>query len=123
MSSRQTNYWVSAIQVKTLHPGLIITEQRADALLSQDVSWAEDSVNDLVRVPLTNNQFSALVSFVFNVGVAAFETSTLLRVLNAKDYQEAANQLLRWTKTKKSKGKVVSGLMRRRQAERGLFNN
>jgi hypothetical protein len=72
----------------------------------------------VVKVPLTQNQFDALVSLVYNIGQTAFSNSTLLKKLNAKDYQGAADQFLRWNK---GGGKVMKGLVRRREAERALF--
>ena len=102
----------------TTKQGQKITEAQADALLRKDITWAEKAVNNLVVVPLTQNQFDALVSFVFNVGEGAFGTSTLLRLLNSKDYEGAANQFLRWNK---QKGKILNGLTKRREEERNLF--
>jgi lysozyme len=102
----------------TAKKGQKITEAQAEELLRRDIAWAEEAVNESVVVPLTQNQFDALVSFVFNVGVGAFSKSTLLRLLNAKDYEGAANQFLRWNK---QKGKVLNGLTKRREEERRLF--
>ncbi|HTG15306.1 MAG TPA: lysozyme [Blastocatellia bacterium] len=96
-----------------------LTDQQVVDLLSQDVQPAEQSVNNGVKVPLNQNQFDALVSFTFNVGGGAFAGSTLLKVLNQKQYTEVPNQLLRWTK---SGGNVVQGLVNRRQNEIKLWN-
>lgn len=96
-----------------------LTEQQALDLLSQDVQPAENTVNTNVKVPLTQNQFDALVSFTFNVGGGAFKGSTLLKVLNQKQYTEVPNQLLRWTR---AAGQVVQGLVNRRQNEIKLWN-
>jgi len=96
-----------------------LTEQQALDLLSQDVQPAENTVNTNVKVPLTQNQFDALVSFTFNVGGGAFKGSTLLKVLNQKQYTEVPAQLLRWTR---AGGKVVQGLLNRRQNEIKLWN-
>jgi GH24 family phage-related lysozyme (muramidase) len=98
--------------------GQTITFAEAEQLLKEDLTYFENGVNELVKVPLTDNQFSALVSFAFNVGVGAFEESTLLRVLNQKDYDAASDQFLRWVN---GGGKVMAGLVRRREAERNLF--
>lgn len=103
---------------KTARPGMKITEERAEILFDSDVAWAVDAVNKLVKVPLTQNQFDALVSFVFNIGETNFRTSTLLRKLNAKDYEGAARELPRWNK---QKGKVLKGLVRRRAEEMEIF--
>lgn len=74
--------------------GLI--DEQIMQLLDQDNNIAEKAVNDLVQVSLTDNQFDALVSFVFNIGVGAFKRSTLLRKLNAGDYDSVPVQLRRW---------------------------
>lgn len=102
----------------TTKQGMKITEAQAEKLLYKDLAWAEDAVNDLVNVPLTQNQFDALVSFVFNVGAGAFAKSTLLRFLNTGDYTNAAAQFMRWNK---QKGRVLNGLTKRRDDERRLF--
>lgn len=96
-----------------------LTQQQVLDLLSQDVKPAEQSVNNGVKVPLDQNQFDALVSFTFNVGGGAFAGSTLLKVLNQQQYTEVPNQLLRWTK---AGGKVVQGLVNRRENEIKLWN-
>ncbi|AVF36715.1 lysozyme [Rahnella sikkimica] len=95
-----------------------IPEAQADALLRQDLGISEKAVNQYVIVALTQNQFDALVSFTFNLGVGNLKNSTLLKVLNARQYQDAAEQFLRWDK---AGGKQVAGLTRRRSAERALF--
>lgn len=86
--------------------------------LSQDVVEAEECINKCVNVPLTQEQFDALVSFTFNVGNKALETSTLLKKLNAGDYQGAADQFGRWTL---DNGKIIPGLVKRRAQEREQF--
>lgn len=91
--------------------------QDAIALLRRDVASCEAAVNR-VKVKLTQDQFDALVSFVFNVGIGAFTESTLLRELNAGHYNAAADQLLRWDK---AGGRHLPGLTSRRIAERKLF--
>lgn len=91
---------------------------QADRWLDQDIALAESAVSAAVKVPLSVNQFSALVSFVFNVGADNFRRSTLLRLLNAGDYSCAADQFLRWDK---AGGQTLPGLTRRRNAERYLF--
>ena len=103
---------------KNVHLGLVITCQQAEEFLAQDLRVAESGVNHLVKVSLNDNQFAALVSFVFNLGTGAFSRSTLLRDLNAGNYSAAADQFLRWNR---AGGRVLSGLTRRRQAERKLF--
>ncbi|MEM3169949.1 MAG: lysozyme [Candidatus Nitrosotenuis sp.] len=95
-----------------------ISEARALELLREDARRFEDAVNRLVAVRLTQNQFDALVSFAFNVGVGAFGRSTLLRKLNVGDVWGAAQEFLRWTL---AGGVELPGLRRRRKAEQALF--
>lgn len=103
---------------KTAKRGMKITRQEAQRLFDSDVQWAEDAVNNLVKVPLTQNQFDALVSFVFNIGETKFRKSTMLRKLNAGDYEGAAAEFPRWNK---QKGEVLRGLVRRRAEEMEYF--
>ena len=114
---------------KTAKMGMVITEARAETLLRDDLKDAEAAVNRLVTTPINENQFSALVSFVFNIGASvalggepgAFDRSTLLSLLNANAEMDiVANQLLRWNK---AGVRELPGLTRRRQAERALFLN
>jgi len=99
-------------------PGMKITEAQAEKLLRDDLDRFEKSVERSVKVPLTDNQFAALVSFAFNVGTGAFERSTLLKKLNAGDYDAVPGQLMRWVN---AGGKKVQGLVNRRAAEGGLW--
>lgn len=99
-------------------PGLVITEKWAESLLERDLRTFEAYVSGYVKVDLTQDQFDALVSFVYNIGAEAFKNSTMLKKLNAGDYEGAAKEFPRWNK---SKGKVLPGLVKRREAERKLF--
>ena len=103
---------------KTTRPGQQITKEQAEALLRQDIAEFEQAVESLIDVPLTDNQFGALVSFAFNVGAGALRRSTLRQKLNAGDYEGAARELLKWDK---AGGRVLRGLSRRRYAEMTLF--
>lgn len=98
--------------------GNTISLQEGENFLRQDLKTAISGVVDNVKVPLTQNQFNALVSFVFNVGVGAFKKSTMLRHLNKGDYARAAAEFPRW---KYVSGKVSKGLVNRRAAERKMF--
>ena len=98
--------------------GMTITQAQSNELLRRDLSRFESGVDGAVHVPLTQNMFDALVSFAFNVGLGAFQKSTLLEKLNAEDYLGASDQLLVWHKVG---GKLSKGLQRRRMAERQLF--
>src|SRR5690606_31851608 len=77
-------------------PGMKITQSEADALLRKDLDRFERSVSSHVKVPLNDNQFAALVSFSFNVGTGAFQKSTLLKKLNAGDYNAVPTELMKW---------------------------
>ncbi|OBU87131.1 lysozyme [Chromobacterium subtsugae] len=98
--------------------GMAITQQQADQLLAEDLQTFETGVGKAVTVPLNENQFSALVSFSYNLGLGNLRSSTLLRLLNKGDYAGAAAQFPRWDR---AGGQVVPGLLRRRQAEQALF--
>lgn len=103
-------------------PGMTITEKQAEDWLRVDIQWAEDAVNKLSTVPLNRNMFDALVSLVFNIGVGAYENSTLLKRLNEGLYKDAAEQILVWNKiTVKGKKEVSKGLDNRRKAEHAQF--
>jgi lysozyme len=91
-----------------------ITPATADALLAGDVYTAADAISEFVRVPLLQNQFDALVSFVFNIGDGAFQDSTLLRLLNTDHFAEIPAQMRRWIH---SAGQVDPGLVTRREDE------
>lgn len=92
--------------------------QQADVWLTEDLQDAEAAVNTLVKVPLAQEQFDALVSFTFNLGRAALAESTLLILVNKRSYKAAAEQFDRWVY---AKGKKLAGLVRRRAAEKALF--
>ncbi|MCL8307670.1 lysozyme [Pseudomonas putida] len=98
--------------------GMSISKEQAERMLLNDLQRFEPEVERLVTVPLSQNQWDALVSFTYNLGAANLESSTLLRKLNAGDYVAAADQFPRWNK---AGGKVLAGLTRRREAERALF--
>jgi lysozyme len=89
------------------------------AILAEDVKDAEAAVNKLVRVYITQNQFDALVSFVFNIGRYAFSRSTLLRKLNKQDRASVPYEMRRWVK---AGGKTIPGLKNRREAEIAVWN-
>lgn len=98
--------------------GKRISQEEAERLLRQDLTVHCNNVSKLVKVPLNQNQFDALVSFEFNVGYGNFSKSTLLKLLNEKKYKEASEQFGRW---KYAGGKVLAGLAKRREAEKELF--
>lgn len=107
---------------KTARPGMAITKAEADHLLTQDVSWVNDAINKHVTVPLNQNQFDALGSFVYNLGEGALARSTLLKKLNKGDYEAAAQEFPRWNKARVNGVlQPVRGLTNRRQDEQALF--
>ncbi|MEM3091771.1 MAG: lysozyme [Candidatus Pacearchaeota archaeon] len=109
---------------KTTKPGMTINKEMAEILLKEDLKDFEKAINELVKVPLTQNQFDALISFVFNVGIGNFQKSTLLKKLNEGNYKEAANEFLKWTKARQPGGlKELPGLVKRRNEEKKLFES
>ena len=94
------------------------TKAEGEEILKRDLGQYESAVSNAVKVPLNDNQFAALVSFTYNLGAGNLRSSTLLRKLNAGDYKGAADQFLVWNK---AGGKVLQGLVKRREAERDLF--
>ncbi|POZ61943.1 lysozyme [Chromobacterium alticapitis] len=99
-------------------PGLTISNDQAEQLLRQDLARFEQGIGNQVKVAINQNQFDALVSFSYNLGLGNLQSSTLLRLLNQGDYQGAAGQFPLWDK---AGGKVLPGLQKRRQAEQALF--
>jgi GH24 family phage-related lysozyme (muramidase) len=99
-------------------PNLVITQAQAEALLQSDLRSAEGAVSDAVTVALNDNQFAALVSFVYNLGAGTLQESTLLGLLNGGNYNDAAQQFTRFVY---AGGEVLQGLVTRRNAERALF--
>ena len=97
-----------------------LSEQEVLDLLAQDLERFEAAVNDAVQVGLSQHQFDALVSFAFNVGTQAFKSSTLLKKLNQGLYDEVPAQLRRWNK---AGGKVIQGLVNRREKEIALWQS
>ena len=105
--------------IKGVQEGDVITEQQADEMLVEELNEYENYINTLVTVPLNQNQYDALVSWVYNLGSSNLNSSTLLKVLNSGDYAGVPEQIMRWNK---AGGKVLEGLTRRRQSEADLFS-
>jgi lysozyme len=115
----QGGFWTIGFgHTASAQPGMTITRRRAEQLLRHDVQRFENAVDAYVDVRLNENQFAALVCFTFNVGIAALEGSTLLRLLNRGWYEQVPAQLLRWNKVA---GIESRGLTRRREAEAELW--
>ena len=106
----------SAAGIPKVREGMRISDKEAEDILKADLRKFEDRVSRLVKVPLTDNQFAVLVSFDFNTG--ALHKSTLLKKLNAGDYDAVPAELMKWVN---AGGKRVQGLVNRRAAEAGLW--
>lgn len=98
--------------------GMKISRAEAESRLHMDVAIAERAVKSMLSVPVNENQFSALVSFVFNIGGANFRKSTMRAYINRKAFGDAADEFPRWVY---AKGKKLAGLIERRKEERALF--
>lgn len=103
---------------KDVKEGLTITQEQAEHYLQNDIIIHSANVTRLVKVPITQNQFDALVSFEYNVGYGNFASSTMLKMINKNMFPEAAQQFDRWVYANK---KRLTGLVKRRQAEKELF--
>jgi len=104
--------------IKGVKEGDQINQDEAEHLLQEEMPEYEGYINKMINVPLDQNQFDALCSWVFNLGPANLQSSTLLKVLNEGKYDEVPDQILRWNK---AGGEVLAGLVKRRQAEADLF--
>ena len=96
-----------------------ITEQQATDFLIFDLARFIKDLNSLIKVEVTQNQFDALCSLIYNIGTTNFSSSTLLRKLNIKDFVGASNEFTKWCKVK---GKFSQGLLNRRLKEQAIFN-
>lgn len=102
-----------------VYPGQVITQAQAEALLRQDLQTFENGVDDvLADIDTSDNQFGAMVSLAYNVGLGNFKHSTVLRLHNAGDYSGAADAFRMWNR---AGGIVLQGLTRRREEERTLY--
>jgi lysozyme len=97
----------------------VYNEAQAEAILIQDVKVAENAVSRLIDVPLTDNQFDALVSFTFNLGSGSLQASTLRMKINRGEHGAAPYEFRRWVYCK---GQKLNGLVRRREYEASLYS-
>ena len=104
--------------IKGVKEGDKINQDEAEHLLQEEMPEYEGYINDMVKVPLEQNQFDALCSWVFNLGPKNLQESTLLKLLNAGDYHTTPEQIKRWNK---AGGVILGGLVKRREAEANLF--
>ena len=115
------NVWTIGYgHTKDVEPGMQITQEDAEQMLVDELHEYENYINEYVTAPLSQNQFDAMVSWVYNLGPANLKASTLLKVLNAEDYDGVPAQIKRWNK---AGGEILDGLIRRREAEARLFKN
>ena len=103
---------------KGVQPGDEWSQSHAEHMLEVELEEYEGYINNAVKVALSQNQFDALVSWVYNLGPANLSASTMLKVLNSGEYEDVPAQMKRWNK---AGGKVLEGLIRRREAEACLF--
>ena len=103
---------------KSAKPGMQISRERAEELLRGDIQWVEDVLNTSVLVPVNQQQYDVLGSFVYNVGGTAFRNSTMLRKLNAYDYAGVTHEFGRWVH---DNGRRIQGLVNRREDEARLW--
>jgi len=103
---------------KNVVEGMTITQDMAEEMLDKDLLEFEEYVDKLVEVPLDQSQYDALVAWTYNLGPTNLKSSTMLKVLNDSKYDEVPAQMRRWNK---SNGQVLTGLVRRREAESLLF--
>jgi lysozyme len=104
----------SAAGAPAVHDGMTITQKDADDILRRDLVKYETAVHNMVQQPLSQHQFDVLVDFAYNAGVGALKSSTLLKKVNAGSFADVPAELMKWTK---GGGKVLPGLVKRRQAE------
>lgn len=103
---------------KDVKQGMVITSKQAEELLKKDVAKFEQYVNSYVKVDITQSMFNALTSFCYNCGGGALSSSNLLKYVNKKEYEKASNEFAKWNK---SGGKVLNGLVKRREKEKKEF--
>lgn len=96
-----------------------LTEEEGEGILLRDVAKAERSISRLINVSLTSNEFDALVSWTFNLGAGALQRSTLRMKLNRAEYDEVPDEMRKWTR---AGGRLLKGLVRRRETEARIFS-
>ncbi|MFZ4835871.1 lysozyme [Rouxiella sp. Mn2063] len=106
-----------SVDGKPVAIGMAISKDKSSELLRSDLAWVEKTIAVSVKAPLNQNQYDALCSLIFNIGASAFNSSTVLRKLNAKDYAGSADAFLMWKKA----GNDLDILLPRRKRERALF--
>jgi len=107
---------LSGDRVTLDHPP--ITKDEAEFLLARELRQTENAIARLVRVPITSNQFSAVCSLVYNIGSGNFQRSSVRMQINRGSFVDASNEFWKW---RRASGRILKGLVRRREAERRLF--
>lgn len=112
----------SAAGEPAVYEGMVITKREAERIFDRDIEQFASKIRPLFKVELTPNQFGACVSLAYNIGIGAFAKSSVLRFINNRKFEDAADAFLLWNKVTKDGKKVVEkGLTRRRAAEAALF--
>lgn len=102
-----------------VHKGMVITQEQAEILLDKDIEKVVTQINTVVKVTLNENQMAALISFVFNLGLGNFQHSTLLKKINYKMFDSAAQEFGRWIR---AGNQILPGLVARRKEESIIFS-
>lgn len=111
-------YGTTIINGQPVKQGMTITQDQALQLVQQEVNKLWSQIESILKVKINDNQMNALVDFAYNLGFGSLKNSTLMRLVNESKFDEAANQFPRWVY---AGGKVLPGLVRRREAEKQLF--
>lgn len=111
-------YGTTIINNQPVKQGMTITQDQALQLVQQEVNKLWSKIESILKVKINDNQMNALVDFAYNLGFGSLKNSTLMRLVNESKFDEAANQFPRWVY---AGGKVLPGLVRRREAEKQLF--
>lgn len=111
-------YGTTRINGQPVKEGMTITEDQALQLVKQEVNKLWSQIESIIKVSLNDNQMNALVDFAYNLGFNALKTSTLMKYVNESQFDKAADEFGRWVF---AGGKVLPGLVKRREAEKRLF--
>ncbi len=124
LTPQEINTGIMVIKGKAVHWRDGLSFVQIGDLADQDNDYAEAVINKYVTVPLTQDMFDGLLSFIYNIGAGAFIGSSLLRKLNQKMYSKVGDMMKQWVWVKDKKGKKVKspGLINRRQKDADLFN-
>jgi len=113
-------YGTTRIGGKPIPTGMVITEQKASGYLMEEVNMIEKQLVSCIKTSLSQNQWDAIYSFVYNLGITNFSKSTLLKCINKNNFTQASTEFLKWNK---AAGKELKGLTNRRRSESILFSS